>query len=185
MSEHSSIHLQHIILIGFMGCGKSTIGRELHQKLGIPLIDTDEAIEHKCGKSISNIFAESGEETFRDLETEYLRDCLTNLTSSSIISTGGGIILREENREILKRLGYVVWLKIDAINVYQRTKKNRSRPILQQPNPKKVIADLIELRSPYYRETANLTINISGLDRYEITTGIIESARYHYSQQAQ
>jgi shikimate kinase len=182
MNERETPLPQHIILIGFMGCGKSTVGKELQKKLNCPLIDTDEAIEQLAGKSISTIFEENGEEDFRDRETAFLRHCEGNLNQSSIISTGGGAILREENRQILQRLGYVVWLKIDANTVYLRTRKNTSRPILQQANPKKIITDLLELRTPLYRECANLIIDIAGLNRHEITTGIVESARYHFSQ---
>jgi shikimate kinase len=182
MSEIDISLPQHIILIGFMGCGKSTVGKELQKKLNYPLIDTDDAIEQLAGKSISTIFAEEGEDEFRNRETAYLRHCESSLLQSSIISTGGGAILREENRQILQGLGYVVWLKIDANTVYLRTRKNRSRPILQQANPKQIIADLLEVRTPLYRECANLVIDIAGLNRHEITTGIIESFRYHFSQ---
>lgn len=182
MSEQGQTLLQHIILIGFMGCGKSTIGRELQVLLNIPLIDTDEEIEKLAGKSIAEIFAEQGEDSFRDIETKFLQSCAINLTSPSIISTGGGAILREENRLILQHLGYVVWLKLDAHAVYMRTRNSRNRPILQQPNPRKIIADLLERRTPLYRDCAHLVIDIVGLDRHEITTGIIESARYYFSQ---
>jgi shikimate kinase len=182
MNEKETPLRHHIILIGFMGCGKSTIGRDLQLQLHCPLIDTDDAIEQIAGKSISTIFAENGEDNFRDRETAYLRFCEANLRQSSVISTGGGAILREENRQILQRLGYVVWLKVDAKTVYTRTRNNRTRPILQQKNPQQIIADLLEYRTPLYRACANLVIDIAELNRHEITTGIIESARYHFCQ---
>jgi len=175
--------VQNIILIGFMGCGKSTVGRELKRMLGFSWIDTDSVIEQQAQCSITDIFAREGEEGFRDRETDVLRDLAAQQLRSTIISTGGGAILREENRALLRQLGYVVWLRANAETVYQRTRKNRDRPILQTQNPRAVIADLLQQREPMYRECSHLAIEVSGLNRTEIAVGIIESARYHFASQ--
>jgi shikimate kinase len=99
---------KNIILIGFMGTGKSTIGRNLSQTFGYPLIDTDQLIVEQQGCSIPKIFEEKSEQAFRDMETEVLKSLIKH--SGHIIATGGGIIGRPENRQLLRELGYVVWL---------------------------------------------------------------------------
>jgi shikimate kinase len=175
--------VQNIVLIGFMGCGKSTVGRELKRMLSYQWVDTDEVIEKEAHCSITEIFAREGEEGLRQRETAVLKNLLDQQSQSIIISTGGGAVLREENRAMIRQLGYVVWLRANAEVVYQRTRKNRDRPILQTANPKAVIAELLEQREPIYRECSHLVIDVAGLNRTEIAVGIVESARYHFSQQ--
>lgn len=177
--------VQNIILIGFMGCGKSTVGRELRRMLRFRWIDTDHVIEEQAQCRITEIFAREGEEGFRSRETQVLRDLVQSKPQSTIISTGGGAILREENRELLRELGYVVWLRADCELIYQRTKKNRDRPILQSPDPQAVIRKLLQVREPIYRECAHLVIDVAGLSRTEIAAGIVESARYHFAQKSE
>ena len=180
--NHAGTQVRNIILIGFMGCGKSTIGRELKRMTGYAWVDTDAEIEARAQCRISEIFARDGEDAFRDLESQVLCDMRDHNQQPTIISTGGGAVLREENRKTLCQLGYVVWLRAGAETIYQRTKKNRSRPILQTDNPRAVIEDLLALREPLYRECAHLAIDVAGLNRTEIAAGIVESARYHFSQ---
>lgn len=175
--------VRNIILIGFMGCGKSTIGRELKRMLGFRWIDTDAEIELRTQRKIAQIFATEGEEGFRDQESALLQDLLEKQLERTVISTGGGVILRPENRETIRQMGYVVWLKAGAETIYQRTRKNSSRPILQTANPRQVIADLLEFRTPLYRECAHLIIDVAGLTRTEIAAGIVESARYYFTRQ--
>lgn len=172
--------LKNLILVGFMGTGKSTIGRELSKELGYPVLDTDNRIVADAGRSIPDIFEEEGEECFRDLETELLQDLLRQSAHKNIISTGGGIILREENRRLLRELGYVVWLVARPDTIIERTSRNRDRPLLNNENPAETVRALLEERTPLYRETAHLTLETTDLTFSEITTGIIESARYHY-----
>lgn len=136
-----------VILTGFMGCGKSTIGRILAEKRGQELLDTDRYIEQKQGRSISDIFATQGEEVFRDMETEALRE-LIQKQEPMVIALGGGLpiggnlygeepvrqraLLRgERNRELLAELGYVFYLKITPEEVYRRLKGDTTRPLLQ------------------------------------------------------
>lgn len=172
--------LRNIVLIGFMGSGKSCIGRELHQSLGYELIDTDHVIENQMGKSISKIFAEDGEEAFRDLEIRLLEKLMQEKTSHQIISTGGGMAGRAENRSLLRQLGFVVWLKCTPEEIYQRTSKNKKRPLLQCDHPLQKITDLLAERSPYYQEAAHLEIDTTELNLSEISCGILESARYYF-----
>ncbi len=173
---------QHIVLIGFMGCGKSTIGAELRRMLGYRLIDMDSEIEKRAGCRIVELFAREGEAGFRAREHALLQELGKIGKAPMIISTGGGVVLLPENRCLLPQLGYVVWLKADAALIYERTRRSRSRPILQCDNPRERIRVLLEERTPLYRECAHLSIDVGGLNKSEIASGIIDSARYHFSQ---
>lgn len=173
----------NIVLIGFMGCGKSTVGRELHTMLGYPLVDTDTVVEERAGKPISRIFADEGEEAFRDLESGVLRDLAADTTHPHIIATGGGIVTRPENREVLHRLGYVVWLRAPLHVILNRTRRNNARPLLQTDDPAERVRTLLALREPWYRETSHLQLDTAGLTSREIATGILECARYFFATQ--
>lgn len=172
---------KNIVLIGFMGSGKSTVGRELHQRLGYPLVDMDHVIEQRAGKLITAIFADSGEAAFRDMETRLLEELADPASQRKIISTGGGVIGRVENRRLLRELGYVVWLHAQAAVVAERTGKNRDRPLLHTDDPAARIVELLAIRDPLYAETAHLKVDIAGLDCGELATGILESARYFFT----
>ena len=172
---------KNIVLIGFMGSGKSTVGRELHQRLGYPLVDMDHVIEHRAGKSITAIFAEDGEEAFRDMETRLLEEMNDPDAPRRIISTGGGVVGRAENRELLRHLGYVVWLHAPVGVILERTGRNRDRPLLHTDDPAARIEALMEIRRPLYQESAHLKVETAGLDCGELATGILESARYFFT----
>ncbi|MEO7101500.1 MAG: shikimate kinase [Luteolibacter sp.] len=172
---------KNIVLIGFMGSGKSTVGRELHQRLGYPLVDMDHVIEHRAGKSITAIFGEDGEEAFRDMETRLLEEMNDPDAPRRIISTGGGVVGREENRELLRHLGYVVWLHAPVGVILERTGRSRDRPLLHTDDPAARIEALMEIRRPLYQESAHLKVETAGLDCGELATGILESARYFFT----
>lgn len=174
--------LKNLILVGFMGTGKSTIGRHLSKALGYPLIDTDARIVAQEKRSITDIFQQNSEEYFRDLETGTLRTLRGDNCHKRIIATGGGIVLREENREILKELGFVVWLVAQPETILARTIRNKERPLLQTENPQQAIATMLQKRENSYRDSSHLALETTNLDFSEITTGIIESARYHYGK---
>ncbi len=181
MSEMKKLP-ENIVLIGFMGCGKSTIGRELQQRLGYPLVDMDQVIEQRAGKPITAIFADDGEAAFREMETAVLSELVGCATPRRIISTGGGVVGREENRALLKGLGYVVWLDAPVPVILERTAKSRIRPLLHADDPAAEIRRLMAQREPLYRETAHLKLDTSGLDTGELTVGILECARYFFGQ---
>jgi shikimate kinase len=172
---------KNIVLIGFMGSGKSTVGRELHHRLGYPLVDMDQVIEQRAGKPITAIFAEDGEEAFREMETGLLEELSDPAAPRRIISTGGGVIGREKNRALLRHLGYVVWLHAPTAVILDRTAKNRDRPLLHTDDPVARVEALLETRKPLYRETAHLKVDTAGLDCGELATGILESARYFFT----
>jgi shikimate kinase len=172
---------KNIVLIGLMGCGKSTIGRKLQTMLGYPLVDTDQLIEEKAGCSISEIFDKRGEPYFRELESAVLHELSAPGTPRRIIATGGGVVGRRQNRKLLASLGYVVWLQAPVDVILQRTGRNRDRPLLQTGDPREKIEKLLVERSPLYREIADLSLETAGLEMEEIACGILESARYHFA----
>jgi shikimate kinase len=182
--NQSEVTPKNIVLIGFMGSGKSTVGRELHQRLGYPLTDMDQLIEQTMGKKITEIFKEEGEKAFRDFETLQLIEIAKQTDTRHIISTGGGIVIRPQNRSLLRKLGYVVWLHAPEDVIYERTSRNCDRPLLNQQNARERITSLMAERKPWYGETAHLRIDTAGLDSNEIATGILESARYYFTQPA-
>lgn len=177
----SNLTPKNIVLIGFMGCGKSTVGRSLHQRLGYELTDMDHQIEQAMGKKISEIFKEEGEKAFRDFETLQLVEIAKDTDRRHIVSTGGGVIVRKDNRALLRQLGYVVWLDAPFETILERTSRNQDRPLLNQGNAAAKVASLLTEREPWYRDTAHLKVDTAGLDSDEIATGILESARYYFT----
>ena len=161
----------NIILIGFMGCGKSSVGIRLSYQLRRTMIDTDKWIEQRQKKTISQIFQESGEEAFRQMETECLKE-LIRTADRQIISVGGGLPMREENHELLKELGRVFYLKVTPETVYERVKNDTTRPLLQVEDPMERIRTLMEKRAPVYEACTDVILEASDLTLEEITEKI-------------
>lgn len=163
-----------------MGTGKSTIGRELSKCLNYKIVDTDQMIVDLAGKPIPKIFKDDGEPAFREIETQVL----VNLQEyqDHIISTGGGIITSERNRELIKKLGYVIWLIASPEEILDRTSRNVNRPLLNNEDPEGTIRKLLEVRTPFYDDVAHLSIETDQLCFSEICTGISESASYFFSK---
>ncbi len=151
----------NVILIGFMGCGKTTVGFRLSYRLRKAVIDTDKEIEKDEGRTISEIFAADGEEYFRMKETACLRKLIKSV-DNHIISVGGGLPLREENRRLLHRLGQVFYLKADAGTIYERVKGDTTRPLLQCHDPKGRIRTLMDARDAFYTDAADVIIQVDG-----------------------
>lgn len=161
-----------------MGCGKTTVGRELHKRTQWPFFDTDQEIETRTGMAIREIFDSFGESAFRDMETALLRELAEYpLDQPLILATGGGILGREENRALLRRIGFVVWLRVTPDTIWDRVSRTRTRPLLQVEDPRQVISNLLDVRTPWYRETAHMVIDTDDLNLDETTFGITESAR--------
>jgi shikimate kinase len=159
--------MRAIYLTGFMGSGKTTIGRALSEKLGIPVIDTDEMIEKKAGKTIPAIFADEGEECFRKYEQEILKQLPTN---DVIITTGGGMVISKENRSWMKKHGNVIFLSCSLDIIFQRLQSDTNRPLFSQNKEK--MKELYEKRLPYYLEAA-FTIDTSHKSVEEIVEDIV------------
>ncbi len=151
----------NIVLTGFMGTGKSKIGRRLAKKLRMSYLDTDELIEEREKDSISAIFKKRGEEYFRRLETKIVKE--VTLLDNYVISTGGGVVLREENIRALKKDALIICLFASPEVILKRTEGNENRPLLEMNNQKKRIEELLTLRKPFY-EKADFSVDTSALD---------------------
>ncbi len=165
----------NIILIGFMGSGKTTFGKWISEKHGMKFIDTDEYIENKQGRLIKDIFRESGEEVFRDMETAAVRELIDN-TTNTVVSVGGGLPLREINRKLLRQLGCVVFLDTSVDELVRRLDKDTSRPLLAGGDVRQKIESLMQARMEYYKEAADLivtTTNNSFIDMYNTIVSAI------------
>lgn len=162
----------NIILIGYMGSGKSTVAKELYIKTGMEVIDTDALLVREQGRSINEIFQTEGEAVFRRLETELLRRLSEN-TSSYILSTGGGMPVREENREILKSLGTVFFLKAGTDTILERVREDTQRPLLQGTDQRARIAGMLKERTPMYELTADHIIETDGKTVEEVAGEIL------------
>lgn len=158
-------------MIGFMGCGKTTVGLKLSYRLRKTVTDTDKEIEKEEKRSISDIFAQDGEAYFREKETECLRR-LTETAGNQIISVGGGLPMREINRELLGQLGQVVYLRAKAETIYERLKYDATRPLLQGERPQEKIRILMEQREPNYEKAADIIVDVDGKDFEQIVSEI-------------
>jgi shikimate kinase len=144
-------------LVGMPGSGKSTIGRQLAHRAGVPLIDLDHRLEKAIGTSIRSFFETEGEARFRDLEAQMLSE-VAQEPNGMVLSTGGGAVLRRENRETLRQFGNVIYLRASPEEIYRRVKHDRTRPLLQVGNPMEKLRELYALRDGLYRETAHFVI---------------------------
>ena len=140
-----------------MGSGKSTIGRQLAKKLGRPFFDSDKEIEDKTGVNISLIFEIEGEEGFRAREAKMLAELAQN--NESVIATGGGIVLLEENRHYLRENGRVVYLRSSAEKLFERTRKDKNRPLLNTDDRLSTIKSLMEERKDLYEGLADIIVD--------------------------
>jgi shikimate kinase len=163
---------QSIVLIGFMGAGKSSAGKALARQTGLPCLDTDEIVSAGFGLSVTEIFTRLGEEEFRNAETEALRQLAG--TVSAIIVTGGGIVLRPENVKMLRALGPVVSLEADAETLFGRISRRATRPLLRTANPRETVVELLRVRDPLYRAAADLRVDTSRLTHDEVADAIMK-----------
>jgi shikimate kinase len=146
-----------IILVGMMGAGKSTVGREYAKRHGLQFIDCDHELEARTGVKISTIFEIEGEAGFRRRESQLIEELVE--ASGVVLGTGGGVVLSPENRAALKRRGIVVYLNVPPRVLWERTRHDRSRPLLQVPNPRQRIEALYRERDPLYREVADIVVD--------------------------
>ena len=170
MTKHKERN-RNLVLMGFMGCGKTTVGRSLSYRLQMAVEDTDHIIEEMEGKTISEIFAQQGENAFRKMETELLVK-LRDGASRKIYSLGGGTPIQLQNQALIRQIGFVVWLRTTPETVYERVKNDTARPLLQCEDPMGRIRELLDRRSPVYERCADLIIDTDDLTREEVTETI-------------
>ena len=165
----------NIFLIGFMGAGKSTIARTLQRELGFPLVEMDERIVQEQGMSINDIFAQYGEAHFREIESQLVVDL--GKQEPSIVSCGGGVVVRPENTQNMKKSGRIVLLKASPETIFERVKNSTDRPILNGHMNVEYIAELMEKCRALYEEAADITIQTDGKTREQICEEIIGKLR--------
>jgi len=157
-----------------MGCGKSSVGRRVSGLTGHRFLDTDEMIVQAEGRSISEIFATNGEAYFREVEQRVLLDAVG--LCGIILSTGGGAVLRPENRATLHRIGVVAWLDADPDILFERASRSGKRPLLQTDNPRQAFDDLLAARREIYTETADFRLDSTALGHDEAAQMLLDEA---------
>lgn len=162
---------RNIVLTGFMGTGKTSVGKILAKKLGFKFVDVDDIIEKKEGMKISDIFKKFGENRFREIEAEMIK--LIAKKRGQVISTGGGAVLRDENMDALKSTGVVFCLTASEDTIFERVKNSKNRPLLQFEDLKGKIRELLRKRMDKYMN-AHFLINTEGLTPEEVAEKIIE-----------
>ena len=158
--------------MGFMGAGKTTIGKNLAKSLEYEFIDTDEWIEKEKGRKISDIFAEDGEAVFRDMETDLLKR-LQGREEKFVLSIGGGMPVREQNRALLRNLGIVIYLKTSKEEIVRRVSGDKNRPLLQGGDLEEKVTKLMNAREQIYVETAHVEVITDRKNPSEVVENIM------------
>ena len=167
----------NIALIGFMGAGKSVTGRALAQVLKREFVDTDETIEKKAGMTISAIFAQQGEDAFRDLESEAVRQACSG--QERVIACGGGTVLRQKNIEVLRGSALIIYLAARPEAILQRVGDGKTRPLLKEGNRSATMTELLRARQPLYEKAADIIIDTTDIDTSTVVKKILsELDRY-------
>ncbi len=170
---------ENVALIGFMGTGKSSIGRIIARKLNWNFFDIDQLVVAQTGAEIAEIFAAEGEDFFRDSEMAALRSRADE--SRQIIATGGGIVLRAENVSLLRSMSFVVWLTASEEVIFERVSRTTKRPLLHTPDPRATVVTLLAARRPLYESAAHFSIDTSTRSHTEIADAVISEARRFFS----
>lgn len=172
--------IPNIVLIGFMGCGKSSVGRRLAALTGYRFVDTDELIVQNEDCTISEIFSAAGEQVFRDIEQHVIGELVDS--RNIVLATGGGAILREANRNAFRKIGVVVWLDADSESLFERATRSHRRPLLQTSEPRKTFDHLLALRRPIYEETADLRLDSTNLSHDDVAQRIFNEVKKHVAR---
>lgn len=159
-----------------MGAGKTTVGRQLAKRLGCPFYDSDQEIVEKTGVPIPTIFEIEGEDGFRRREAQTIAELSS--TEGVVVATGGGAVLAAENRKRLRETGWVVYLNVPPSLLYERTRHDRNRPLLQVPDPMARLTNLYAVRDPLYREAAHLVVD----GAHMMASGIVQYLLREYNR---
>ena len=177
----SALGGRSLVLVGMMGAGKSSVGRKLAMRLGLPFVDADTEIETAAGMTISEIFQERGEPEFRSGEARVIARLLDN--ASQVLATGGGAYMNPETRRLISQKGLSVWLKADFDVLMRRIKRRSDRPLLQRPDPEATLQGLMDERYPVYA-LAEVTIESRDVSHEVIVDETIEAVLGHFGLSA-
>ena len=147
----------NIFLVGMMGAGKTTVGRALAARMKREFVDTDRLLVDRTGVAVATVFEIEGEDGFRRRESAVLREVCEQ--EALVVATGGGIVLAEENRRVMRESGTVIYLRARVESLWERTRHDSNRPLLATPNPREKLAELLKQREPLYREVAHITVD--------------------------
>jgi shikimate kinase len=160
-----------------MGAGKTTIGRQVAKSLGRKFFDSDKEIEKRTGATIPLIFELEQEDGFRKRESAMIKELSSK--QDIVLATGGGAVLKKQNRDIMNKQGYVIYLCAPVEQLMRRTARDKNRPLLQTDNPKQTIKDLLKIRDPLYREVADLIMETNGLSVTQVVTKLKKVLKDH------
>ncbi len=177
-SEMPSPKQENIYLVGPMGSGKTTLGRRIASRLGLDFMDCDHEIERLTGVSVNLIFDIEGESGFRERETEVLR--ALSQRRGMLVATGGGAVIRKENRELMQKSGLVVWLRTSVTHQINRLGRDRTRPLLQTPDREQRLQQLAVERNPLYEEIADLVFESSHKNVKYVADRLQSEIRLHW-----
>ena len=170
----------NLILVGPMGAGKTSIGRRLADRFGLEFCDVDQAVIERCGTTIATIFEHVGEAGFREREKTALAHLLDG--QGRLVSTGGGAVLDRDNRGLMERHGFVVYLRVGVDSQLKRLGRDRARPLLQRGDREQVLRDLAVIREPLYAEVADLMLDTDGLSPAAATSTLAHLLSTHWQR---
>ena len=167
----------NIFLVGMMGAGKTTLGKALAQRLRREFIDTDRILVERTGVAVATVFEIEGEEGFRRRESGVLAELARR--EDCVIATGGGMVLAEENRRVMRSAGTVVYLRARLENLWERTRHDATRPLLATPDPRGTLAALLGEREPLYRDAAHLIVETGSQSANTLLNRVVAALRVH------
>ena len=170
---------KNLVLVGFMGSGKSSVGRLAAKALGFQFTDTDQIVVDRAGRQISDIFQTDGEAAFRTLETNAIESLVHS--ERYVVSTGGGAVLSEYNRRLLRALGFVVCLTASEDILFERVSRTSKRPLLQTENPRATLSRLIRDRTGLYQAAAHHTLDTTHLPQTAAVEALVTAARQAFA----
>jgi shikimate kinase len=172
----------NLFLVGMMGAGKTTLGKALARRTGREFVDTDRLLVERTGVLVATIFEIEGEDGFRKRESALLEEVAQ--TDSRVVATGGGIILAEENRRVMRESGTVVYLHARVERLWERTRNDSSRPLLATPDPRATLAALAQVRDPLYREAAHIVVETGSQSAKTLADRVLAALRAREAQGA-
>ena len=167
----------NIFLVGMMGAGKTTLGKALAQRLRREFIDTDRILVERTGVAVATVFEIEGEEGFRRRESGVLAELARR--EDCVIATGGGVVLAEENRRVMRDAGTVVYLRARLEHLWERTRHDATRPLLSTPDPRGTLAALLGEREPLYRDAAHLIVETGSQSAHTLLNRVVAALRVH------